>query len=130
MGLPRISWNSVRVFSKSRTGLLRVLYHGRRFGTAGRIAYAHSTVGTTLARRTSRPARRRSRLAGHSVSARTQRSSRGTRVSDSFASTDALAHPVHLRRAATEVTYEKQCEVRIQTVSSTRPHQCARGCDC
>jgi hypothetical protein len=35
MGLASISWNSVRVFSKSRKGLFRVLYHGTGFGTAG-----------------------------------------------------------------------------------------------
>jgi hypothetical protein len=46
MGLASISWNSVRVFSKLRTRLFRVLYHGARFGTATRIAYAHSIVGT------------------------------------------------------------------------------------
>src|SRR5580692_3617283 len=46
MGLASISWNSVRVFSKLRTGLFRVLYDGTRFGTARRIAYAHSIVGT------------------------------------------------------------------------------------
>src|ERR1700756_320928 len=48
MGLASISWNSVRVFSKSRTGLFRVLYQGTRFGTAKRIAYAHSIVGTPV----------------------------------------------------------------------------------
>src|SRR5436189_1265228 len=48
MGLARISWNSVRVFSKLRTGLFRVLYHGTGFGTARGTAYAHSMVGTTL----------------------------------------------------------------------------------
>jgi hypothetical protein len=61
--LASISWNSVRVFSKLRTGLFRVLYHGSRFGTAGRIAYAHSIVGTlvlerpglALLRRSNRP---------------------------------------------------------------------------
>src|SRR5580704_1761073 len=46
MGLASISWNSVRVFSKLRTGLFRVLYQGTRFGTVRRIAYAHSIVGT------------------------------------------------------------------------------------
>src|SRR6202034_3964547 len=45
MGLASISWNSVRVFSKLRNGLFRVLYHAARFGTAKRIAYAHSICG-------------------------------------------------------------------------------------
>jgi len=31
---------------KLRTGLFRVLHHGTRFGTAWRILYAHSIVGT------------------------------------------------------------------------------------
>src|ERR1700733_15582921 len=47
MGLESISWNSVRVFSKLCTGLFRVLYQRTRFGTARRIAYAHSIVGTS-----------------------------------------------------------------------------------
>src|SRR6202789_2862237 len=47
MGLASISWNSVRVFSKLRNGLFRVLYQQTRFGTARRIAYAHSIVGTS-----------------------------------------------------------------------------------
>src|ERR1700679_1676975 len=53
MGLARMSWNSVRVFSKLFTGLLKVLYDGTRFGTGRRIAYAHSNAGareTTLLR--------------------------------------------------------------------------------
>src|SRR5258708_1652767 len=46
MGLARISWNSVRVCSKLRTGLFRVLYQGSRFSPSGCIAYSHSIVGT------------------------------------------------------------------------------------
>ena len=46
MGLASISWNSVRVCSKLRNWLFRVLYQGSIFGTVTRIAYAHSIVGT------------------------------------------------------------------------------------
>src|ERR1017187_582472 len=35
MGLASISWNSVRVCSKLRTGLFRVLHPGTRFGRQG-----------------------------------------------------------------------------------------------
>src|ERR1700733_2216844 len=46
MGLARISWNSVRVFSKSRTGAIESSIPRNQIWHSRRIAYAHSIVGT------------------------------------------------------------------------------------